>query len=235
MTIAFGVNENHYQDVAPYVKPLTIERTFKALAPAWPVMQSNKTMPSIWSPRPDPAKLLAGDYDTTIRDALLITPPGSYMTTWHEASVSGISYQTAVQVQKYMHRLVHSVTDKVPYGNITLPGDSPHWDAPGMDWYGLDVYDFHENNQATRALNYWYYRPGSVRTTAPTLITETNTNIVANRPSWFTQVYEWLASAPPGWAMCMFWNPGGHWSGPWLPGDTATISTLNQIAAEAAA
>lgn len=232
MSIAFGVNQNHYDDMSPYVKPITIERTYKSLQPTWPEMQVPGT-PSVWSIRPDPAKLFKGQYDAEIKSALLTAPAGSYLTSYHEASLAGISYNTAVKVQQYLHRLVHSVTDKVPFGNITLPGDAPHWDAPGMDWYGLDVYDFHANNNAVRALNYWYYH-GSIRTTAPTLITETNTNIVANRSSWFTQIYEWLASSPPGWALCTFWNPGGHWSGPWLPNDTATINTLNQIAAEAA-
>ena len=230
MTIGFGINQNRYEDMAPYVSPITLERSYKPLAATWPVMQSGG--PSVWSIRPDLAELFNGHLDAMIKSALQTAPNGSYLTAYHEPALSGLTPDTITKVQKYLHTLVHDTTDQVHFGNITLPGDAPHWDAPGMDWYGLDVYDFHENNNALRALNYWYYN-GEIRASAPTLITETNTNIVANRPSWFTQVYEWLASAPPGWAMCTFWSPGGHWSGPFLPNDIATIHTLNQIAIEA--
>jgi hypothetical protein len=69
-------------------------------------------------------------------------------------------------------------------------------------------------------------------------IAETNSNVPAQRPSWFAAVSGWLAGSSAE-------NRGralGYWSywrtdagvgslfGPWLPGEAAKITALTQIA-----
>jgi hypothetical protein len=63
--------------------------------------------------------------------------------------------------------------------------------------------------------------------------------VPAQRPSWFAAVYGWLAgySAENGGRALGYWSYWrtdagiGSLSGPWLPGDAATIAALTRIAA----
>ena len=69
-------------------------------------------------------------------------------------------------------------------------------------------------------------------------IAETNSNVEARRPYWFSAVFGWLKSyqlAHAGRALgyWSYWHPGGPLSGPWVPTDTATISALTSIGQDA--
>jgi hypothetical protein len=203
---------------------MTIERSFKGVSDTWPLM-ADPAMPSLWSPRPDPSKLLQGMYDAAFTSALKTAPPGSMLTCWHEAEQSGLTASTARKVHTYMHFLVHSTGSLVPYGIVTSQGASSSWDVPGMDYYGGDIYDTNRNGDFRTHVSHW----ASNRPHGPRVIAETNSALWRHRPAWFAGLYLWLA-ARKGLAMMTFWNPDGPLSGPWRDQDVATIVQLNDIA-----
>lgn len=227
----FGVNENRFADTEPYVEyPLgfSIIRCYNGIATTdrtWPVMPV-EGCPSLWSPRPKPTDLFAGKYDAAFAAVLADAPPGSMLSTWHEAELVGgsMDYKTAQKVHEYMYALVHKHSTTIPYGIVTSQGATSHWDVPGMDFYGGDTYDWRKADTFDNAWNYW----SASRPAGPRVIAETNSPVPANRPSWFKGSYNWLLQNN-GLAMCTFWNPGGGDSGPFLPDDTATIEALNEI------
>lgn len=237
-----GCNQNHVLDTIPAetYPPGAMLRTYKAFetttthVPPLPIPGAV----GCWSIRPDPAGLLRGDYDAALRAVANSAPPGWVLSAYHEASlVPGLTAAQAVRMQLYIHKIIHSVTDHLPFGNITLSGENPNWDAEGMDWYGVDVYDWNSDGAVVQHLNFWWNNKNAVghrpRQTAPTLITEINSHIPAHRPLFFEHAYNWLVSPPAGGALLQFWNPTGKWSGPFLPGDAPTVKVLNEINAAA--
>lgn len=238
----WGVNFNQEHTTQPaehFTPGNMMERTyagFDVSTTTWPAPNvPGATL--CWSIRPDPSGLLAGHYDAALRAIAANHPAGAVLSCWHEASLAGISYQSAVKMQQHCHQIVHSVTNTLPFINITLSGDATKWDAKGMDGYAVDVYDWNSDGDIIRHLDYWYNRKDTsgfrVRQTAPTLITETNSHIDAHRPAWFRDGYNWLASPPAGMAMMQFWLTGGKWSGSFSTAGPATIAMLNQINANA--
>lgn len=221
-----GCNEPHYADVAPNLNPMTMLRAFEHLGSAWPVMPDG--LPSLWSPRPDPAQLLAGQLDSVIISALHGAPPGSMLTTWHEAEQApGMTATTAQKVHAYMHRLVHANAPGMAYGAVLTQGGSASWVIPGLDFYGIDLYDLGGGiTSPHETLDRFDARMPS----GPRLVAETNSSIVTHRPAWFRGVFDWLFYHN-GLAMLTFWNPTGPLSGPWVQ-DDATIYALNRIIAE---
>jgi hypothetical protein len=219
----FGCNQNHYEDVAPDVPGMTMVRSFKPLADAWPEMPDG--LHSLWSIRPDPQELLAGQHDQTIINALQSASarPGNLLTTWHEPEQASLPPTTVRQVHAHMLELVHDNTTSVRYGAVLTQGGRARWVIPGLDFYGIDIYDLHEITDPSTTLDRFDSRmPHGKR-----LVAETNSSKVAHRPAWFREIYGWLA-ARGGIAMLTFWNPSGPLSGPW-DGDAATTYALNRI------
>jgi hypothetical protein len=66
----------------------------------------------------------------------------------------------------------------------------------------------------------------------PRVVAETNSSAQAHRPSWFREIFDWLADNH-GLALLTFWSDHGALSGPWVPEDAATVYALNQIAGDA--
>ena len=223
MAMWFGCNQNHYEDVAPDVPNMTMVRSFKPLADTWPEMPDG--LHSLWSIRPDPQELLAGQHDQTIIKALQSASalPGNLLTAWHEAEQASLSATTVQQVHAHMLELVHDNTTSVRYGAVLTQGGRARWAIPGLDFYGIDIYDLHETTDPSTTLDRFDSRmPRGKR-----LVAETNSSAVPHRPAWFREVYSWLA-ARGGIAMLTFWNPSGPLSGPW-DGDAATKYALNRI------
>src|SRR5262249_53384721 len=82
--------------------------------------------------RPGPADLLAGKLDRQIRAFLATAPPGSDLTTWHEAgNLAGypgyLTPATMRRVHTHMHRLCQRTN--VRYGPILCmpPSSMPPW------------------------------------------------------------------------------------------------------------
>lgn len=227
----FGCNVHHYPEVATDVHGMDIVRVFdtkqQALVPPG--------MLQLLSIRPDPQKLLAGSLDDEIKSQVRSLPDGSLLTAWHEANVNtavqpGLPAYTARQVHRYMYKLVASLGVGVGYGIILLQGRPDvleSYTVAGMDWYGLDLYDFGGTTDPSDVMD----RCFGAMPAGPRLIAETNSAQVPHRPAWFREVYDWLA-ARQATAMLTFWNPTGTLSGPWIE-DPATIYALNRISKDA--
>jgi hypothetical protein len=229
----FGVNQNHYAEMATKVHGITVQRSYKPMALGWPVMPAGQV--AHWSIRPGHDQLLAGDLDEGLTSLLVEAPPGSLLTGWHEVEHAGwagtVAQQQAQihQIHSHLHALVHQVRPgEVLYGPVTLMGSGRAWVIPGMDFYGVDLYDLHGTTDPKAALDAWSAKmPDGHR-----VVAETNSQVPAHRPRWFKAVYEWLA-ANNGIALETFWNPAGPLSGPWVDSDTVTISALRRVAESA--
>jgi hypothetical protein len=227
----FGCNVHHYPEVANDVHGMDIVRVFgtgqQAMVPAG--------MLQLLSIRPDPQKLLAGALDGEIKSQVSSLPKGSLLTAWHEANVNtaaqpGLPPKTAREVHRYMHKLVASMGVEVGYGIVLLQGRPDvlaSYTVTGMDWYGLDLYDFGGTTDPSDVMD----RCFAAMPAGPRLIAETNSAQAPHRPAWFREVYDWLA-AHQAIAMLTFWNPAGTLSGPWIE-DPATIYALNRISKDA--
>jgi hypothetical protein len=244
----FGTNQNHYPEMAAKVHGMTIQRSYKPLAAGWPVMPAGQV--AHWSIRPDHDELLAGGLDAQLTEAIAQAPPGSLLTGWHEAEHAGWPGTVAAQqarvhaihagtvaaqqarvhaIHAHLHALVHATRPgEVLYGPVTTMGAGRGWVLPGMDFYGVDVYDLHGRTDPATALDIWSAKmPDGHR-----VVAETNSQVQGHRPRWFQAVYEWLA-ASHGIAMETFWNPDGPLSGPWVDDDWPTISALRRVAESA--
>lgn len=222
----FGCNQNHYQDMAPSV-PMTMVRSYKGISPTWPVMPDN--LPALLTVYPDPHELLAGRLDAQLTLMLKSAPAGSLLTAWHEANNGAFPGDATLarQMHRYMRDLCVKVKPSLPYGAVTTMGASADWVVTGLGFYGIDLYDIHETTDPGHALSREFGKFPS----GPRVVAETNSSVVAHRPAWFREVYDWLA-VHHGLAMLTFWNPTGPLSGPWVD-DPATIYALRRIAADA--
>jgi hypothetical protein len=230
-------------------------RTFRAyrdqfnLVPkGWPVKESLPEARVMLSIRPVPEDLLAGRLDDQLRTLIASAPPGVQLSAWHEASnLAGypdyITDANMSAVHEHMQELCRG--SNVRYGSIicAVPSQTKAWMGEGLDWYGLDVYDFGGGQ-----FRNWYggiskaklfarldnmfdtCRELSGRDSPEIDICETNSPRPQFRAKWFELLAEWM-SANGGHSLETFWNPSGALSGPWLPGDEKTISALRSIAA----
>jgi hypothetical protein len=133
----------------------------------------------------------------------------------------------------------------VRYGSIicAVPSQVKAWMGSGLDWYGLDIYDFGEGQ-----FRHWtggvskdklFARLDDMLATsqqmsgrsAPEIdICETNSPRTEHRAEWFSLLAQWM-SENGGRCLQTYWNPTGPLSGPWLPDDGQTIDALRSIAA----
>jgi hypothetical protein len=229
-------------------------RTFRAyrdrynfVPTLWPVQESAPDAPVTLSIRPVPGDLLAGRLDDKLRALIASAPAGVKLSAWHEASnLDGypeyISAEAMGAVHEYMQELCRG--SNVRYGSIicAVPSQVKPWMGQGLDWYGLDVYDFGEGQ-----FRHWtgglskdklFARLDDMLATcremsgrdAPEIdICETNSPRREHRAEWFTLLAQWM-SENGGRYLQTFWNPSGSLSGPWLPDDSQTIDALRSIA-----
>ena len=230
-------------------------RTFRAyrdrynfIPTAWPAKQAVPAARVTLSIRPVPADLLAGGLDEQLRALIAAAPPGVKLSAWHEASnLDGypdyITAGTMSAVHEYMRDLCRG--SNVRYGSIicAVPSATTAWMGTGLDWYGLDVYDFGEGQFRDRltgrlSKSKLHARLDDMLGTcrelagrdAPEIdICETNSPRQRHRAEWFALLAEWL-DGNGGGRLQAFWNPSGSLSGPWLPDDTETVRALASIA-----
>ncbi|MGI9007803.1 MAG: hypothetical protein ACR2FU_16660 [Streptosporangiaceae bacterium] len=229
-------------------------RTFRAyrdqynfIPTVWPVKESVPDAPVTLSVRPVPADLLAGRLDDKLRALIAAAPPGVKLSAWHEASnLPGypdfVRADAIGPVHEYMQDLCRG--SNVRYGSIicAVPSDVKPWMGRGLDWYGLDVYDFGEGQfrhwaggvSKARLFERLDDMLGTCRELsgrdAPEIdICETNSPRPEHRAEWFTLLAEWM-SANGAERLQTFWNPSGSLSGPWRPDDQKTIDALRAIA-----
>mgnify|MGYP001251469630 CR=1 FL=1 len=246
--LIIGANEGWFTKVHAAVPAASCRRVYvpgyNYIPGQWPSTRNAST--TLVSIRPVPADLLAGRLDTRIKAFLRTAPPGSDLTAWHEAgNLAGYpSYITAPAmraVHAHMHRLCRHTN--VRYGPILCmhPRDMPPWMVPGLDWYGLDIYDWLEFRNPDGTLNIsgaLYPRLAQWRTmiqqftktASPVLnICETNSSRLEYRAQWFTAVARWM-SRNGGQRMLTYWSKAHGDAGPWRPHDRAVIKSLARAA-----
>ena len=115
---------------------------------SWP-----EPFPGAWvtlSLRPNPDDLFSGKLDEQLKAVIHSAPAHAELTFWHE-NINGnpLGYpsyvhdaKTAVRMQHYGHRLCRGT--KARFGVITCGPVNQEMDrlAPGLDWYGDDLYEF---------------------------------------------------------------------------------------------
>jgi hypothetical protein len=244
-----GANAEWYAAVHAAVPQVTCRRVYypehNFVPTGWPAGPAGST--ALVSIRPVPADLLAGRLDGQIRAFLASAPPGSDLTTWHEAgNLTGYpGYITAPamrRVHRYMQRLCAGTN--VRYGPVLCmrPSSMTPWLVPGLDWYGLDIYDwpeFHDPRGPLDLRGRLYPRLDQWRGVvqqvtgrrAPALsICETNSVHPAHRPKWFSALAGWLGGNG-GRCLLTYWSDSPGAVGPWLPHDRAVVRALRQAAA----
>jgi hypothetical protein len=146
-------------------------------------------------------------------------------------------------MQQYGHSLCQGTA--VRFGAITCgPAiQQLDWLAPGLDWYGDDLYEFprlrgpdhtmsHAKLLGRLDSNLDAWRKKSGRRWPAIRICETNSPFDAHRENWFTWIAQWLAGHD-GSRMLTYWNPDagvahGGLSGPWPPSQ-GVISRLRSL------
>ncbi len=254
MSILVGSNSKVFD---PMLEAGIGVRTFRAyrdqynfVPTVWPAKDSVPDAPVTLSIRPMPADLLAGRLDDQLKSFIAAAPPGVKLSAWHEASnLPGyprddyVTSQNMTAVHQYMQELCHG--SNVRYGSVicAVPSQTKAWMGTGLDWYGLDIYDFPEGQfrglLGKLSRDKLFARLDDMLRTCRELsgrdnpqidICETNSPRQGHRAEWYTLLAEWL-TANGGERLLTFWNPTGSLSGPWLADDQAAISALREIAA----
>jgi hypothetical protein len=251
--IEFGCNSKIFDtinDAGITVRAFRAYRDgFNQIPAAWPAKESVPDARVTLSIRPLPDDLLAGRLDERLKSLIAVAPPGVRLSAWHEASnlpgyPDWVTADRMAPVHEYMQELCRGTN--VSYGSIicAVPNTVRAWMGRGLDWYGLDVYDFTEGQFRSAVTGrisrkHLFARMDDMLNTArersgrdnPVIdICETNSPRRAHRGEWFELLFEWLADHN-GRCLHTFWNPSGSLSGPWLPDDRATIEKLRSLTA----
>ncbi|HEY1621270.1 MAG TPA: hypothetical protein VGG25_26845, partial [Streptosporangiaceae bacterium] len=153
MGILFGCNSKVFdpmRDAGIDVRSFRAYRDqFNFIPTVWPAKESVPAALVTLSIRPLPADLLAGKLDAQLREFIAAAPPGVKLSAWHEASnlpgyPDWVTAGAMSDVHQYMKQLCRG--SNVRYGSIicAVPSATTAWMGTGLDWYGLDVYDFGE-------------------------------------------------------------------------------------------
>lgn len=253
--IAYGVNQNYYEQFTSAVPGTRAVRTYSDHIDVFPD-QWPSALPGAWttlSIRPVPARLLSGKLDRQLRELLHSAPPHAELTCWHEAGPGNpldyphyITADTMFRVHEYMMHLCQGTN--VRYGSVICGPALTRkvWIGIRLHWYGFDLY--------FNSLRYGVTRTSTIIDRAKVLkrlnnnlsvfrelsgvphplvrICETNSPYDSNRRHWFTLLSQWMA-AHNGHRILTYWNPNGSkyqhgLSGPWPPTDPV-IDRLNRL------
>jgi hypothetical protein len=214
--------------------------------PAWPERFGAHLTLSL---RPNPSDLLSGRLDRHLKAVIDSAPLHSELTFWHENTTGNpLGYpayvnnaRAAVRMQRYGQSLCRGT--RVRFGVITVGPAVQQlgWLAPGLDWYGDDLYEFPElrnpNGTFSRAKiiarlnsNLHAWREASGKQAPAIRICETNSSLDSHRSRFFTTIAQWLARHN-GNRMLTYWNAHGGDSGPWPP-SAAVVRTLRSLSEE---
>jgi hypothetical protein len=217
---------------------------------AWPKPYPGTHM--TLSLRPNPNELFAGKLDDKLKAIIHSAPANSELTFWHENTTGNpLKYphyvnnaHAALRMQKYGQKLCHGT--KVLFGVITVGPVvyQKDWIAPGLDWYGDDLYEFQKLRNANGTFskkkvvarlnqNLTAWRKVTGKRSPAIRICEANSPYDAHRAAFFATIAHWLAGHN-GNRMLTYWNPReglaqGGLSGAWPPGK-AVISELTSLA-----
>lgn len=203
------------------------------------------------------ADLIVGNYDAHLHSLMSTTQGREMLSCWHEAS-SGksdangpITAQMQTAMQTYLYNFaktgnghttpspmqILSPLYKCAVGAVDI-GDWAHaspWMAPGLDFYGMDLY--HKNfSNPTVPLEEWrahVYGTPTLAAHSPNAtiaVCECNCDVDADRACYFYTTAKWVWNQTNRGArsfLC-FWNGDGDMGGCWPPGPAA-IAQLKRI------
>jgi hypothetical protein len=208
------------------------------LPPAWPSPYPRTHM--TLSLRPNPHDLLSGRLDRRLKAIIGSAPEHSELTFWHEnVTANPLRYpshvhnaRTSVRMQKYGQKLCRGTNVRfgvITVGPVVIQLD---WIAPGLDWYGDDLYDFPKlrgpgNTFSRRRViarlnqNLHAWRQASGQRSPAVRICETNSPYDEHRAELFGTIADWLPGHN-GNRMLTYWNARaglaqGGLSGAWPP------------------
>lgn len=254
--IIFGANDNTYDawvQNAPSPTGTNGERRYfdgiNHVPVDWTSMRC-RTPHAIISLRLIPADLLSGKevadngsgWTTLARQVqhLIGTmPDGAWLTMWHEASPgNNLDYPPYIYpgalkaahafMQVICHDTPNAENGRTGYCQIMIGPvwNERQWVAPGLDAYGIDIYDNRRYwNLLGRlsARKLWARMDDdrlaltAINGRSPILhIPETNSPRDMHRRKWFSTLAQWMA-LNNGEMMISHWHPGGKDSGPWPP------------------
>ncbi len=208
--------------------------------PAWPRPFPGTHM--TLSLRPNPIDLFSGKLDRHLKAIIHSAPENSELTFWHEnVTMNPLGYpaqvhnaRTSVRMQEYGLKLCRGTN--VLFGVITVGpvAGQLDWIAPGLDWYGDDLYEFpklrgpdntfsHARVVARLNQNLQAWRKASGTRSPAIRICETNSPYDTHRSELFGTIADWLPNHN-GNRMLTYWNAKeglaqGGLSGPWPPSE----------------
>lgn len=256
--IIFGANDNTYQawvQNAPSPNGMNCERRYfdgiNNVPLDWASMKC-QTQHAIVSLRLVPADLIerafvkdnASGHPTLggqVRHLIGTLPSGVWLTMWHEASPgNNLHYPSYIEPKalKAAHEYVQHLCRTTPnadggrtkYCQILIGAVWPQrqWVTPGLDGYGIDIYD---NRRYWNVLGRLSARKLTARMISnraalmavgggnPVIhIPETNSPKPHHRRKWFRLLAKWM-TANNGGMLISHWHLGGKDSGPWPPSD----------------
>lgn len=266
MSLVLGSDSGFFSQVNDAVPNCTDRRVYydtpNGWPTSWPTIDGASATMSI---RPYPNMLVSGQLDDQLRPFVQSAPKGQRLACFHECSNLSaynnapwlypdgtriVSAANMQKIHKYMMKFLNDPVNNpngVAYGVIMCcpPDQMGPWMGSGLDWYGVDIYDwaqFHFNGDFGQALD---ISPGgrletrfdewqsAVKTASgqdsPRLhICETNSTNASHRPKWFTACAEFL-TARNGRVMDTFWSDKPDTVGPFDPTDQPTIDALKAL------
>ena len=213
-------------------------RTSRRRASAWPKPYPGTHM--TLSLRPNPRTSCSEANSTPSQGHHSFCSRESELTFWHENTTGNpLKYphyvnnaHAAIRMQKYGQKLCHGT--KVLFGVITV-GPVVYqkgWIAPGLDWYGDDLYEFPKLRNANGTFskkkvvarlnqNLTEWRKITGKRSPAIRICEANSPYDAHRAAFFATIAHWLAGHN-GNRMLTYWNAReglakGGVSGAWPP------------------
>ena len=236
--VTIGVNRNYWtqfkaaipraQDVRVYYD---VENVFPAV---WPTRAAGAWV--TLSLRPNPADLLSGKLDAQLKALFASAPAHSEVTFWHENEPGNpLSYprsvnnaRTNVAMLKYGEKLVKGT--KLKFGQIICaPANRmQNWIAPGLDWYGIDLFanpNYENRDRTLSKAKIWtrmdnneaVFRAKTGRRWPAIRFDESNARRDWHRKNWFTYLVEWLHGHGGGRLLTRWTPAGSKLSGPWPP------------------
>ncbi|MGO9298158.1 MAG: hypothetical protein ACLP52_30490 [Streptosporangiaceae bacterium] len=241
----FGVNDTSWPEISAAAGGVT---GWRAYAPPsagvprrWPGTHSGPVPAGVQTPvvsiKPDVSQVISGALDARLAAYFSLVPPGAWVTCWHEGEKPGLHFSRE-QIQR-LHARVYSVfrahaPRTALYGQIfstyaaTRPS-SPQalgpWVAPGLDFYGLDGYQYEPGETVEQVLAEPAAQITAVVPGARLAITETNTSF-GQQARWFAEAFG-LATRQGWLAMFPFFGSGRNY--PWHPADLALVAGLRVI------
>lgn len=244
---------------------ITPMRAFRGYTGAWNTYGVPTSWPySSWSPIPagvdtpvisfnlDPSAGTYLTYDSALTTFASLVPSNAYLSINHEAE-TGLHGYTPTEVTTstaHWYSVLKAANPSLQFGQVftcdsTFSGSAHayplgQWVVAGMDWYGLDVYDYYATSQlGTQATFDVVVARGVSAVTAvqsgkPFLIAETNSAyplVHDYRTQWFIDAWAWCI-ANNYKALCPFWDTTSGDENYWGDNTSATLTELLAINAQ---